>query len=119
MYQPSILFINRVFPPDRGATGRCLADLANRFAARGWRVTVLGGGDAALSYGAPGLPPKLTVVRAGPSGGGATTRSIDYVFVLGRLLVAALNLPRHDVVVTLTDPPLLAVIGPILRARWS
>jgi glycosyltransferase involved in cell wall biosynthesis len=35
------------------------------------------------------------------------------------LLITALRLPRHDVVVTMTDPPLLAVIGPILRARWS
>jgi glycosyltransferase involved in cell wall biosynthesis len=61
----------------------------------------------------------LTVVRAGPSGGGVTTRSIDYVLAFGRLLIAALKLPRHDVVVTMTDPPLLAVIGPILRARWS
>ena len=58
-------------------------------------------------------------MRAGPSGGGVRTRSIDYVAVFGRLLFAALKLPRHDVVVTMTDPPLLAVIGPILRARWS
>jgi colanic acid biosynthesis glycosyl transferase WcaI len=118
VHQPSILFINRVFPPDRGATGRCLADLASRFAERGWRVTVLAGG-APLSHDSPGLVPGLTVVRAGPPGGGAMTRGIDYVLAFGRLLVAALRLPRHDVVVTMTDPPLLAVIGPILRARRS
>ena len=115
MYQPSILFINRVFPPDRGATGRCLADLATRFAARGWRVTVLASGDAPLSDAFP----TLTVVRAGPSGGGIAAKSVDYVLALGRLLVAALRLPRHDVVVTMTDPPLLALIGPLLRVFWS
>jgi colanic acid biosynthesis glycosyl transferase WcaI len=115
--QPSILFINRVFPPDRGATGRCLADLASRFAARGWRVTVLAGGDPSSPHDSLGSSLGLTVVRAGPSGGGVTVRSIDYAFAPGRLLVAALKLPRHDVVVTMTDPPLLAVIGPILRAR--
>jgi hypothetical protein len=92
VHQPSILFINRVFPPDRGATGRCLADLASRFAARGWRVTVLASG-APLSHDSPGLIPGLTVVRAGPPGGGATTGSIDYVLAFGRLLVAALRLP--------------------------
>ena len=121
MYQPSILFINRVFPPDRGATGRCLADLTSRFAARGWRVTVLACGDARRSGGpadAPGMS-AVTMVRAGTSGRGGTTRSIDYVFALGRLLSTALRLPRHDVVVTMTDPPLLGVIGPILRLRWS
>jgi colanic acid biosynthesis glycosyl transferase WcaI len=119
VHQPSILFINRVFPPDRGATGRCLADLASRFAERGWRVTVLAGGGAPLPHDPPGLVQGLTVVRAGPPGGGATTGSIDYVLAFGRLLVAALRLPRHDVVVTMTDPPLLAVIGPILRAFRS
>jgi len=32
------------------------------------------------------------------------------------LLFRALMLPRPDVVVTMTDPPMLAVLGPILRA---
>jgi hypothetical protein len=72
-----------------------------------------------LEHDCQELTSGLTVVRAGPSGGGVTTRSIDYVAAFGRLLLAALKLPRHDVVVTMTDPPLLALIGPILRARWS
>jgi hypothetical protein len=38
---PSVLFLNRVYPPVRGATGRVLRDLARSFAADGWSVTVL------------------------------------------------------------------------------
>ncbi len=30
MSKPSVLFINRVYPPYRGATGRVLRDLARR-----------------------------------------------------------------------------------------
>lgn len=113
--QPSILFISRVFPPDHGATGRCLADLATRFAEKGWRVTVLADGAAGLRDD----PAPLTVVRAGPSGRAAPGRAIDYVMALLRLYAAAVKLPRHDVVVTMTDPPLLACIGPFLRLRRS
>jgi glycosyltransferase involved in cell wall biosynthesis len=119
VHQPTILFINRVFPPDRGATGRCLADLATRFAAQGWRVTVLACGEGTSVYGNPAVAVVRTGTLGGRAGGKAATKGIDYIFALGKLLLTALGLPRHDVVVTMTDPPLLASIGPLLRARWS
>lgn len=110
--QPSILFINRVFPPDHGATGRILADLAERVAAAGWRVTVLAdGSEAADSISRRGV----RVVRTG--GGAVRPRARGYLAALARLVVRGLALPRHDVVVTMTDPPLLALAGPPLAAR--
>ncbi|WP_156927053.1 glycosyltransferase family 4 protein [Azospirillum halopraeferens] len=108
--RPSILFVNRVFPPDRGATGRCLSDLAGRMAAAGWRVGVLADGD-----GPAAAPPGVTVVRTG--GGGCRPGAAGYAAALARLVARGLTLPRHDVVVTMTDPPLLALAGPILAAR--
>ncbi|HSK38880.1 MAG TPA: glycosyltransferase family 4 protein [Arenibaculum sp.] len=105
----SILFVNRVFPPDRGATGRCLADLAGAFVRAGWRVGVLaaGRGSARVRAG-------VTVWRCAPLGDPAACMSgLD-----GRLAAAALRLPRHDIVVTMTDPPLLALLGPLLAATW-
>jgi len=75
-----------------------------------------------LADGAAGLhddPAHLTVVRAGPGGSAAPARAIDYTMALLRLYAAAMKLPRHDVVVTMTDPPLLACIGPLLRIRRS
>jgi len=38
---PSILFINRVYPPDDGATGRVLEHIARGFVLQGWDVSVL------------------------------------------------------------------------------
>ncbi|WP_431856198.1 glycosyltransferase [Azospirillum sp.] len=108
---PSILFINRVFPPDRGASGRCLADLAGRAACAGWRVTVLTDGA-----GPAEAPRGVAVVRAG--GRGEDRPGVrGYLAALARLTVRALALPRHDVVVTMTDPPLLALAGPLLAVR--
>lgn len=109
---PSVLFVNRVFPPDRGATGRCLADLAVRMAEAGWRVTVLADGRAPVE-----APRGVTLVRTGGDlreGGGLAA---GYLGALRRLVARGLALPRHDLIVTMTDPPLLALAGPALAAR--
>ncbi|UEM05627.1 glycosyltransferase family 4 protein [Skermanella rosea] len=116
MYKPSILFINRVFPPDRGATGRCLHDLAARFAARGWRVSVLACGAADAPSDAP---EGVSVTRAGDRVGGSGPIGAGHLSALHRLHRAASRIPRHDLVVTMTDPPMLAVLGPLLGRRWG
>ncbi|NYZ14925.1 glycosyltransferase family 4 protein [Azospirillum sp. RWY-5-1] len=108
----SILFVNRVFPPQRGATGRCLADLSERLAAAGWRVTVLCDGD-----GPADAPQGVIVLRTGRSiedDGRLSARA--YLRSLARLAFGALRVPRQDVIVTMTDPPLLALSGPMLAA---
>ncbi|WP_188262167.1 glycosyltransferase [Azospirillum tabaci] len=120
MDSPSILFVNRVFPPDKGATGRCVSDLAERMAAMGWRVTVVADG-----CGPSDAPPGVTVRRTGgenPRDAGAAHRDArltarGYLAAAFRLIQRTLRLPRHDVVVTMTDPPLLACAGPLIAAR--
>ena len=47
MRRPTILFMNRVYPPVRGATGRVLRDLAKSFAREGWHVTIITTGPKA------------------------------------------------------------------------
>ena len=42
---PSILFINRVYPPASGATGEMLSDIAEALASRGWEVSILTTGE--------------------------------------------------------------------------
>ncbi|WP_148219243.1 glycosyltransferase family 4 protein [Azospirillum sp. B510] len=119
---PAILFLNRVFPPDRGATGHCLWDLAGRLSAAGWRVTVVsdggGGFGNADDAGYGEVPAGVTLCRTG--GGIVESDRPDvraYLASLCRLTSRALRLPRHDLVVTMTDPPMLALAGPMLAAR--
>ncbi|CAO3423271.1 glycosyltransferase family 4 protein [Azospirillum endophyticum] len=113
------MFINRVFPPHRGATGRCLSDLAGRAAAAGWRVTVVSDGPRSdRDSGGQGLFPGVTLCRTG--GAIAERDQPDvraYLDSLRRLTGRALRLPHHDLVVTMTDPPLLALAGPALATR--
>lgn len=109
---PSILFVNRVYPPQRGATGRLLRELAVRMAAAGWRVTVVTDGPPGAGDGAC---PGLTVARTGV--GAPWPGAAGYAAALVRLTLLALRQPRHDLVVTMTDPPLLALAGPLLALR--
>jgi len=106
--RPSVLFVNRVYPPMRGATGRVLRDLARAFAEEGWRVSVVTTGPRARrEYDGP-----IRIVRVKAPVGAKKTGA--YMRVWRRLFWAALNMPKHDLVVTMTDPPLLVVAGRIL-----
>lgn len=107
MQKPSVLFINRVYPPYKGATGRVLRDLAQGFARDGWDVSVLTSGPTPMTE--KDGPVKVTRIK----GTSAKTMS-SYLFVWLRLLWAALWMPKTQMVVTLTDPPLLVVVGRII-----
>jgi len=113
---PSILFINRVYPPDSGATGRVLEQAAGVFVKAGWSVTILATGCGAESDSL--VRDCVTVVRVPTlfSKSSLLVRALGYALMIPSLLLKALILPRTDVVVTMTDPPMLAVIGPFLRA---
>lgn len=112
MQKPSVLFINRVYPPYKGATGRVLRDLAHAFARDGWAVTVLTTGieDSVMMDG------PVTVRKVAIKGGGKP--AYRHFQVWSKLLWAGLRLPKHKMVVTLTDPPLLVVAGRII-AKWK
>ncbi len=113
---PSILFVNRVYPPDSGATGRVLEQVAVTLKGAGWEVTVL-----ATAGDQPGLGTierdGVKVIRAGGffSKSSLAARAAGYALMIPSLLLKALIMPRADVVVTMTDPPMLAVIGPMLK----
>jgi glycosyltransferase involved in cell wall biosynthesis len=110
----SILFINRVYPPAEGATGEMLRDLAEGLAKRGWDVQV-------LVSSLPHEPAQSTrngvvITRTGLaiSKKNLILRAIGYAAIFPAFFIKALRLPRTDFVVTMTDPPMLAVIGPII-----
>jgi colanic acid biosynthesis glycosyl transferase WcaI len=112
--RPSVLFINRVYPPVRGATGRVLRDLARAFAKDGWNVTV-------VTTGPVGREEKDGTIRIIRVPSVMKGKSIfGYIGVWQKLMRAALKLPAHSLVVTMTDPPLLVMAGQIVaRSKKS
>lgn len=113
MQKPSVLFVNRVYPPSRGATGRVLRDLAHAFAKDGWDVTVLTSGASSSEV----MDGPVRVKRV--KGSGKKTISAYFMTWIS-LLVVALFMPRYKMIVTLTDPPMLVVAGRILaRVKGS
>lgn len=101
----SILILNRVFPPHFGATGRIACDLALYLRRKGHAVTIVTTAEQPAVDTARNL--KVVRVRGErePEGGWA------YYRILKRMKKAAMKQPRHNIVISMTDPPLLADIG--------
>lgn len=113
---PSILFINRVYPPESGATGRVLEYVAHGFVAAGWDVSVLTTAGERSDAGEEILGGvKVIRVASGFSKRSLLARAVGYALMIPSLLLKALMLPRADVVVTKTDPPMLLILGPFLK----
>lgn len=110
MRRQSVTFINRVYPPVRGATGRVLRDLARSFAKDGWNVTVITTGPETKKE----LDGPIRVLRTKSIPKGKT--SFAYIMVWIKLFFLAFQQPRTDLIVTMTDPPLLVVAGRILSS---
>ncbi len=108
MRRPTIMFINRVYPPMRGATGRLLHDLVGAFARQGWHVTVVTTGtvaDDSYEKGVRVIRVKGSVKPCGARG---------YIWVWLKLFFTALMQEKRHVIVTITDPPLLVVAGTLI-----
>lgn len=113
---PHVCFVNRVYPPASGATGALLAELAPALVERGWQVTVLTGpaGEAPSSeITASGV--QVERVHALPFTRESTwQRGLAYASLFPAFVARSARMPRPDVIVTKTDPPMLKVLGPLL-----
>lgn len=106
MSEARIFFINRVYWPSTAATAQLLTDLAEGLAARGWPVHVIAAGETSGRHNG------VTIHRTG-SGvqhRGMLSRALNYRRFQGaaRRQLAALVRPG-DIVVPMTDPPMLGV----------
>ena len=112
-----ILFINQFFWPDAAATGQFLEDLVRHLGANGHEITVIASGnryaDATALSDAP--PARILNVHGVPFARSISGRALSYLSFYAGAFWKALRCPRPDVVVTMTTPPLLSVIGEILR----
>jgi len=117
-----LLFINQYYWPDHASTAQHLADLAESLASRGHDVHVVcsRGGYRA---GTPRPPRReshngVSIHRVDATSLGrksTLTRMIDYLSFYLRAFWLGLFLPRFDVVATLTTPPIIGLIGTLLR----
>lgn len=116
----NVVLINQFFPPAQAPTGRLLADLAAELARRGHAAIVLA---SAAGYGAEAAP-----ATAGPAGvqvvwvgrrdvhrHGAVAKLRDYAAFYRGAWRALAQMPRPDVVVCLTTPPFIGLLGAQLR----
>lgn len=112
-----ILLLNQFFWPDSAATSQFLTDLARGLAGRGHEVYAIsaeGGGYAPEDLSDP---PQVHIHRArstrfahGPLG-----RVLSYGSFFLSCFSQGLTVARPDLVITLTTPPLLSLIGNALK----
>jgi glycosyltransferase involved in cell wall biosynthesis len=123
------LLVNQTFHPDVMATGQYLAEVARHLVERGHQVTVITGrrayDDPATQFPARETWQGIRILRVGSTGFGKAARwrrAADFAsFTLLCSLRLAL-LPRPDVIVALTSPPLIsfasALIAKLRRSRF-
>ena len=119
------LLLNQTFYPDVASTAQHLADLAAALAARGHEVTVIA---ARRAYDDPQTRfPKhefwrgVRIVRVNSSGFGKSAkwrRVIDFATFVILSCFRAICLGPRDVVVALTSPPLISLLGLALARLW-
>ncbi|MDB6030284.1 MAG: glycosyl transferase family protein, partial [Verrucomicrobiales bacterium] len=111
-----VLFLNRVYPPADGATGHLLKELAERLALRGLEITVVTSATTAEAVvdfpSASRSTVRIERVKSLPfSRSSVVQRALSYLSLYPALLWRALRLPKQDVIITMTDPPLLLLVG--------
>ncbi len=103
--KPRIIFVNRVYWPAEAATAQLLTDLAEGLAAHGWPVQVIAAG------GESGPHNGVTIRRTGPGThhSGLFSRAGNYWrFLRDTRRQLATQVQPNDIVVLMTDPPMLA-----------
>jgi colanic acid biosynthesis glycosyl transferase WcaI len=114
-----ILFVNQYFPPDTTNTAYLLGELCEDLA-RDHEVWVLAGrpsyGPQTSTYRPRGIEVRrawsTSFSRAAMGG-----RLLNYASYLASALLAALRIPRPDVVVALTDPPVVGAVAAAVARR--
>lgn len=116
-----ILLINQYYWPDRASTAQHLTDLAESLADRGYECHVLccKGGYQGNRAELPSheLHNGVHIHRVGSTALGRRSmlrRMTDYLSFYARAMMAAMMLPRCDISITLTTPPIIGLIGVIL-----
>jgi colanic acid biosynthesis glycosyl transferase WcaI len=111
-----ILFINQFFWPDSSATSQQLTDLVTGLVELGNDVSVLCGEGGYAEAASSNAPPVLIYrVKASPFVRSRVGRILSYLSFYAVAVLRGLTLPRYDVVVSLTTPPLISLLGTLIK----
>ena len=112
-----ILLLNQFFWPDSAATSQLLTDLARGLAREGHTVYAISA-DGGYAVSAAGDPPPIEIhrVKALPFARGKLGRMLSYLSFYISAAIRGLTLPRPDLVLTLTTPPLISLLGTLISA---
>ena len=124
-----ILLLNQTFYPDVVATGQYLSDLAVTLAERGHQVSVITGRRAYDNpekiFAKTETWRGIQIIRVGSAGlgkGAKWKRALDFASFMLFCVLRLSFLPRQDVVVAMTSPPLISFVGAwfarLRRARF-
>ncbi len=116
-----VLLINQVFYPDVASTAQHASDLACSLAASGHEVTVVASRrayeEAGRMFPAEEVWKGVRILRVLSLGLGKNSnwrRTADFVSFLAACGARLLRLPKFDVIVTLTSPPLIALLSSLI-----
>lgn len=117
-----VLLINQVFYPDSVATAQHLTDLALYFKKNGVDVTVVTGNRnyerREIVYSSYEEYQGIKIHRVGSTGFGKRSffhRLVDAVTFDLALLVKLLFIPKQDVIISFTSPPLVGMFGAFFK----
>jgi glycosyltransferase involved in cell wall biosynthesis len=120
-----ILLLNQTFYPDVVSTGQHLSELASILVKRGHSVTVVTGRQAydnrQVTFAARENWGGVEIFRVYSTGYRKKTkwrRVLDFGTFIFSCCARLAMLPRHDVVVALTTPPLISFIGAWRARLW-
>lgn len=116
-----ILLLNQAFHPDVVSTGQHATDLALALVAAGHQVTVIASrrayDDAGTQFAPREIWRGIRIVRLGILGLGKAAlwrRAADFASFSANCVLRMLLLPRFDLVIALTSPPLISALGAFL-----
>jgi colanic acid biosynthesis glycosyl transferase WcaI len=118
-----VLFINQTYHPDVAATAQHMHDLARHLVRHGHEVEVITSrslyGQAGASLPSEEVVDGVEIHRVGRSvfgKAGLVARAADFALFYAAATLRSLTVRRADVVVCLTTPPFISLLGILLRS---
>jgi len=111
------LFINQFFWPDTAATGQLLTDVTRGMDLKVHTVTVLCGTSDYGAVDEASSPPGVKIVRTSgvAFSRGRIGRVVSYAAFFVSAAVLSVREPKPALVLTLTTPPLISLLGTLLK----